>query len=61
MPIPEQSFQNGKGDKPRVADFKTYQENYNLIDWGRKSLPKEEKSFKLVYRDPQDYLDMIQG
>jgi hypothetical protein len=54
------SFQNGKGSKPRPGDFKTYQENYSTINW-KKSLQKEEKPFKLVYRDPQDYLDKIQG
>lgn len=60
MPDPKKSFQAGKGSVPRPTNLKAYKENYEAIDW-KKSLPKEEKQFKLVYRDPQDYLDMIQG
>ena len=41
------SKQAGKGDKPRPVNKAVFNENYDLIDWGRtKSKPQEQSSKK---------------
>lgn len=42
-------MQNGKGDKPRVSDWKKYTENFDQISWSKnisekKQLKKQKKS-----------------
>jgi hypothetical protein len=39
--------QNGKGDKPRISNYKKYQDNYLEIDWSDKK--ELEKPFYPCY------------
>lgn len=39
---------NGKGDRNRVADLDQFADNYDQINWGKKSAPTHKK-FRKVY------------
>lgn len=42
---------NGKGDKTRVTDVKTYRQNFDEIDWGpRIALRPDTRTVPIIHR-----------
>lgn len=44
-------MQNGKGDKPRIKDYKKFRSNYDNVKWKKKDNGKEKETrFRKTYR-----------